>query len=346
MRRRLPGRLHRRRDRASTASSTSTPTAASSAARARPPAPTARSAGGPAAGRVGRPSRRIDATWFADPWTARAAVDAAAAASRPDRTWIATPRTPPWSERADLTDDIARFRVGPDDGVPSFEPGQYLALGLRVDDRLVQRPYSTASRPASGDDARVPDPTRARRDADPAAVGGAAGRAAPARSPEGPVHAPGRTTPGRTSSSRPGPGLAPFVSMLDACSRARSRRRSVVVHGVARASELGVPRTPRAAAGRGAPVVYAPTVSRVRRPGERGLAGPDRARRGDPRRPRSTSLHLAAGSTVAYLCGNPGMIAAADTVLRRRGLPAEAIRSEHYWPLEDGTPAVTAGRAA
>ena len=37
-------------------------------------------------------------------------------------------------------------------------------------------------------------------------------------------------------------------------------------------------------------------------------------------------------NTVAYLCGHPGMIASAERILVGRGLPADAIRSEHYWP--------------
>jgi ferredoxin-NADP reductase len=41
--------------------------------------------------------------------------------------------------------------------------------------------------------------------------------------------------------------------------------------------------------------------------------------------------------TVAYLCGNPEMIAAGEGILAARGFPRDAIRSEHYWPA--GAPA-------
>ena len=47
--------------------------------------------------------------------------------------------------RIDLTPSMAIFRVRPHGPVPPFEPGQYLALGISVDDRLIQRPYSTSS---------------------------------------------------------------------------------------------------------------------------------------------------------------------------------------------------------
>jgi ferredoxin-NADP reductase len=35
---------------------------------------------------------------------------------------------------------------------------------------------------------------------------------------------------------------------------------------------------------------------------------------------------------VAYLCGNPDMIVAAEQELRAYGLPDEAIHKELYWP--------------
>lgn len=36
--------------------------------------------------------------------------------------------------------------------------------------------------------------------------------------------------------------------------------------------------------------------------------------------------------TVAYLCGNPEMIAASERLLLGRGFAPAAIRTEHYWP--------------
>ena len=54
--------------------------------------------------------------------------------------------------RIDLTETVARFTLRPDAGALPFEPGQYFALGLVVDGRLVQRPYSTASAAGRGRD--------------------------------------------------------------------------------------------------------------------------------------------------------------------------------------------------
>ncbi|HUY53914.1 MAG TPA: hypothetical protein VMV23_02005, partial [Candidatus Nanopelagicaceae bacterium] len=35
---------------------------------------------------------------------------------------------------------------------------------------------------------------------------------------------------------------------------------------------------------------------------------------------------------LAYLCGHPGMIATARSVMRRRGLADSEILEEQYWP--------------
>jgi ferredoxin-NADP reductase len=43
-------------------------------------------------------------------------------------------------------------------------------------------------------------------------------------------------------------------------------------------------------------------------------------------------LSVDANGAVAYLCGNPDMIVAADQELRAYGMPDEAIHKELYWP--------------
>jgi ferredoxin-NADP reductase len=142
-------------------------------------------------------------------------------------------------ERHDLTGSIARFRIRPDEVAPAVEPGQYFALGLPVDRRLLQRPYSTA-------------------------------------------------TP------------------------------------------RGAQRFERWAA-EGRRISYRPAVSRPADPVNLGWGGAvgridallDAVFAAEGLQPRET---------VAYLCGNPEMIAAGERILAERGLPTDAIRSEHYWP--------------
>ena len=106
--------------------------------------------------------------------------------------------------------------------------------------------------------------------------------------------------------------------------------RAVAVHGVAQVAELAYrERLERWHAGGLA--AYVPSVSRPDDPANAGWTG--RTGRIDAILDEVCSLHrLEPRDTVAYLCGHPQMIATAERILVRRGLPADAIRSEHYWP--------------
>ena len=50
--------------------------------------------------------------------------------------------------REDETESLAYFWVRFDGEATPFEAGQYMTIGVMVDDRIVQRPYSVASPPA------------------------------------------------------------------------------------------------------------------------------------------------------------------------------------------------------
>ena len=50
--------------------------------------------------------------------------------------------------REDMTDSLATFWVRFDGEPTPFEAGQYMTIGVMVDGRIVQRPYSVASPPA------------------------------------------------------------------------------------------------------------------------------------------------------------------------------------------------------
>ena len=55
--------------------------------------------------------------------------------------------------REDETDSLAYFWVRFDGDPTPFEPGQYMTIGVMVDGKIVQRPYSVASAPAhAGED--------------------------------------------------------------------------------------------------------------------------------------------------------------------------------------------------
>lgn len=243
------------------------------------------------------------------------------------------------SGRRDITPTIARFTIRPDAGVSAFEAGQYFALGLAVDGRLLQRPYSTATAPGPGRELDflirlVPDgaftprlwtlPVGAR-----IRIGQAKGLFT-LRPDDRRTHLFIAT----------GTGLAPFLSMLSTMAprdhplppaTALARPRAIVIHGVSNVPELvDRDRLERIAAD-GRRFRYSPIVSR---PDDRASAAWDGLTgRVDARLDELCEAHcIDPGAAVAYLCGNPGMIAGAERVLASRGFTRDAIVSERYWP--------------
>jgi len=106
----------------------------------------------------------------------------------------------------------------------------------------------------------------------------------------------------------------------------------VVLHGVSFAEELGY-RDVLEAMERDAtyPLRYVPTVSRPQDPRNAGWAGrTGRAEAvvGDI----CHDLHLTAGRTVVYICGNPEMILNVEGILMRRGFPEFHVKKELCWP--------------
>ena len=175
-------------------------------------------------------------------------------------------------DRQLLSPTVVRLAVRPDAGMAPFAAGQYLALGLRVDDRLVQRPYSTASDPAIAEAheflvRHVP-----------------AGVLTP-RLWELPAGARVRLGPPRGAFTlvdgdrrahlfvATGTGLAPFLAMLQALARRTDPPRTILVHGAARVDDLVCRDEIAAVTARGLPLTYIPTVSRPDDPANRGWSG-------------------------------------------------------------------------
>ncbi len=235
-------------------------------------------------------------------------------------------------ERDDVSPSIVRLRVRPDDGVPAFRPGQYFALGLTVDGRLLQRPYSTAS-PAGETGALeflirlVPHGELTPR-LWPLGVGARVrlGR------PKGLFGAdPGDTR--RQVLIATGTGVAPLLSMLESGLRDTAEDRPahppVLVHGVARAHDLAYRARLESLAAHGR-IVYVPAVSRPADPANAGWSGV--TGRVDGLLPAVLADHAADPlRTVVFVCGNPAMTDAATATLISLGIPADAVRSEAYW---------------
>jgi ferredoxin/flavodoxin---NADP+ reductase len=234
--------------------------------------------------------------------------------------------------REDLTDSLAFFWVKPDGPFIDFEPGQYLTIGVESNGKLVQRPYSVASSPRIRDDGyefyvrlvtgglftpllwRLP-----------------IGHGMSLKGPKGKfILEPDDDRMHVFISS--GTGIAPFVSMMTTLRVDRRPRPAVVLHGASYADELGYRELVEGWAAEGTyPASYIPTVSRPRDPRNAGWSG--RAGRVESIVPAVyDELGLTPHNSIAYLCGNPDMIATVDETLLGRGFPEAQIKKELYWP--------------
>lgn len=228
--------------------------------------------------------------------------------------------------REDLTPAVARFVVRPDDGPIPFRPGQYLTLGLDIDGRLVQRPYSTASVPGSRDleflvrlvagGTLTPGLWRLRP-----------GERIRIGRPKG-IFTLIDDDPRTHVFSATGTGIAPFISMIAALAARPTPPRSIVLHGVAHAPELAY--RDRLAGWQDGRVEYIPVVSRPAEPGSAGWSGATGRVDGVLADLFDRSI-LTAQDTVTYVCGNPAMVESVGRVAAAAGAPPEAIRSEQYW---------------
>jgi ferredoxin--NADP+ reductase len=238
-------------------------------------------------------------------------------------------------DRRDLTADVASLYVQPDAGTTPFAPGQYATLGLEVAGRVVQRPYSMAA-PHPADGAWEFHVRRVRGGALTehlweVPVGGRLRLGEPR----------GRFTPDPDDRRShlfvaTGTGIAPFVATIRDDLAAGRRRPVVVIHGVAHAEDLGFrDLLARLASGHESAFRYVPTISRPDDPRNAGWNGAT----GRAERVVETgwgALGLDPAATVAYLCGNPGMVASARASLAGRGIAPERVHMESYW-LERAT---------
>jgi ferredoxin/flavodoxin---NADP+ reductase len=247
-------------------------------------------------------------------------------APRPART---RPSNAVLGERLDHTTDLARFRLRLDDGVPSFQPGQYVSLGLQTDDGSLLRPYSIASAPHARDALELyirrmdggAFTTRlwALRPGERLWVGPPRGLFTLRADDTGP-HLLIAT----------GTGLAPMMAMLGSLATRASLPPVTLLHGVAYRTELGYRDQLEQWVSQGW-LDYRPSVSR---PAAAVNAGWDGAT-GRVDRQLDDLLDGRgpdAARSIAYLCGNDGMIEAARTTLVRHGVPETSIHAERFTP--------------
>jgi len=242
--------------------------------------------------------------------------------------------------RSDETESLGYFTIKFDGPATPFEPGQYMTIGVYVADetsptgsRIVQRPYSVASDPGAADFDGYELYVRL--------VEGGLFTPLLWRLPLG--HRMRMIGPKGKFTLEPdddrthlfissGTGNAPFVSMMKALLREGRPRKAVFLNGVSYARDLGYRELVEGwERDGGYPVTFIPTVSR---PSAAENAGWD-GRWGRVESivgPVVDELGLTPDNSIAYICGNPDMILAAEATLLGRGFPEAQVKKELYWP--------------
>ena len=248
--------------------------------------------------------------------------------------------------REDQHDSLAYFWVRFDGEPTPFAAGQYMTIGVMVDGRIVQRPFSVASAPNDAGDGyelyvrlvlggtftpllwRLPVGQRVRM------IG-----------PKGKfVLEPDDERIHLFISS--GTGAAPFVAMMRQALIDAAPRRAVFLNGVSHEADLGYRSLLEGWQASGEyPVTYVPTVSRPAEAVNAGWTG--RTGRAEAVvGPVCEDLGLTPDNTIAYLCGNPDMILSAEATLLERGFPEASVKKELYWPKGKGPKGATSAETA
>jgi ferredoxin--NADP+ reductase len=235
--------------------------------------------------------------------------------------------------RKDMTESLAYFWVRFDGEPTPFEPGQYMTIGVMVDGKIVQRPYSVASPPIEAGSEGYEFYVRLVQGGTftPLLWEMPVGQKMRMIGPKGKfMLRPGDDRTHIFISS--GTGNAPFVSMMKQALADGNPRRAVFFNGVSYAHELGYQDQLEdwEASGR-YPVTYVPTVSRPNDPSNAAWTG----RTGRVEMilaPVLEELRLTPANSIAYICGNPDMILSAEQTLLERGYPEEQVLKELYWP--------------
>lgn len=235
--------------------------------------------------------------------------------------------------RRDLAPDLWVIRLRPDIELP-FRSGQYVTIGLPLNGRVIERPYSICSSPAEEEIElfieRVPEGELSEPlyELHPGAEMVVRKRTKGLFLKDAPVEAQPHLFVATVT------GIAPFVSLLRSlAARVRSDEWTpapvLALQGAARSEELGYAEEMQALAAEFDWFRYVPTVSR---PWEDAGWNGELGRVDDVVRKYADELGVRHGQGAVFLCGHPGMIANARAIMRRAGLDDKEIREEQYWP--------------
>jgi len=235
--------------------------------------------------------------------------------------------------RVDQHENLAYFWVRFDGDPTPFEPGQYMTIGVFVDGRIVQRPYSVASAPVDAGDTGYEMYLRLVQGGTftPILWDLPVGHRMRMIGPKGKfMLEPSDDRVHLFVSS--GTGNAPFIAMMRQMLADGRPRKAVFLNGVSYARDLGYRDLVERWESSGEyPVRYIPTVSRPDDPANAEWTG--RTGRVETIvEPIFNELGLRPEGTVAYLCGNPDMIITAEQTLLGLGMPEDAVKKELYWP--------------
>jgi ferredoxin-NADP reductase len=235
--------------------------------------------------------------------------------------------------RVDQHENLSYFWVKFDGDPTPFEPGQYMTIGVFIDGRIVQRPYSVASAPVDAGDTGYEMYLRLVQGGTftPVLWDLPVGHRMRMIGPKGKfMLEPDDDRVHLFVSS--GTGNAPFIAMMRQMLADGRPRKAVFLNGVSYARDLGYRDLVEGWESSGEyPVRYIPTVSRPNDPANADWTG----RTGRVETivgPIFDELGLRPDDTVAYLCGNPDMIIAAEQTLLGLGMPDDAVKKELYWP--------------
>jgi ferredoxin--NADP+ reductase len=249
--------------------------------------------------------------------------------------------------RIDITPDLMILQVKPDSGVPTFVPGQYVALGLpgsaprfsgapeeiepAPPDKLVKRAYSIGSSPEQRDFlefyiAVVPTGALTSR----LAVVKPGDRLFAQPKVTGTFTLDGIPTDHNLVLVSTGTGLAPYMSMIRTADTWTSNRRITVVHGVRYPHDFAYVEELTGFEGKASNFSYLPISSRAPEEWQ--------GRKGRIQRLFETEeLVLDPARDHVFLCGNPAMIDDVEKYLLPRGYSVHSKKApgnlhlEKYW---------------
>lgn len=249
--------------------------------------------------------------------------------------------------RQNITDTLVFLRVRPDDGVVTFEPGQYLALGLPAlalrspdlppeeqppqDQGLIKRTYSIASSPSQAEyyefyvailpQGQLTARLAALQEGDRLFVG---------RKPVGAFTLAPVPQGADVICFATGTGLAPFISMVSTSGILEMYNSFTIAHGVRYPTDFAYLDLIKSLERQSPQFKFLPIVSRASDnwQGARGYVQ-DFIKTG-VLAPDPAKHHI-------MLCGNPGMIDALEADLSQRGFTLHSKKSpgnlhlEKYW---------------